>query len=68
MDAATIALTVLTGAIGLIFLGFLIWGWRSGQFYNIEEAKYQVFRERKPPEDGDITDSGRGEVNDHAEP
>jgi nitrogen fixation-related uncharacterized protein len=68
MDAATIALTVMTGFIGLVFLGFLIWGWRSGQFRNIEEAKYQVFWKQKPPEDGDITDSRRREAEDHAEP
>ena len=47
MDEATIALTVMTAAIGISFLGFLIWGIRSGQFHNIEEAKFQVFRKQK---------------------
>ena len=41
---ATIALTFMTGSLLIIFLGFLIWGIRSGQFKNIEEAKYQIFR------------------------
>jgi nitrogen fixation-related uncharacterized protein len=48
MDQATIALTAVTGVVGLVFLGFLIWGIRSGQFHNVEEAKYQVFRRQKP--------------------
>jgi nitrogen fixation-related uncharacterized protein len=47
MDEATIALTVMTGAVGIVFLGFLIWGIKSGQFHNVEEAKYQVFRKQK---------------------
>jgi cbb3-type cytochrome oxidase maturation protein len=66
MDAATIALTIMTGAIGLIFLGFLIWALKSGQFRNVEEAKYQVFREQKPPEDGDTADGQRREAQNHA--
>jgi cbb3-type cytochrome oxidase maturation protein len=67
MDAATIALTIMTGAIGLVFLGFLIWALKSGQFHNVEEAKYQVFRKQKPP-GGDTTNSRRKGVEDHAEP
>jgi cbb3-type cytochrome oxidase maturation protein len=44
MDEATIALTVMSLLIMLVFLGFLIWGMKSGQFRNTEEAKYQIFR------------------------
>ena len=58
MDAATIGLTVVTGAVGLVFLGFLIWGIKSGQFHNVEEAKYQVFREQKHAE----ADEGEGKA------
>ncbi len=43
MDEATIAQTIETALIFAIFLGFLIWGIRSGQFKNIEEAKYSMF-------------------------
>jgi nitrogen fixation-related uncharacterized protein len=43
MSEATIALTALTGGLFLTFLGFFMWGIRSGQFKNIEEAKYQLF-------------------------
>ena len=69
MDAATIALTVMTGAIGLIFLGFLIWALKSGQFRNVEEAKYQVFRGQKPSsEDGNNADSRERGEETHAEP
>ncbi|MGD8406800.1 MAG: cbb3-type cytochrome oxidase assembly protein [Anaerolineales bacterium] len=35
-------LVALTGVI------FLIWGWRNGQFKNIEEAKYKMLEEREP--------------------
>lgn len=44
-----VATIIMTVALALIFLGFLIWGIRSGQFKNVEETKYQVFR--KPPPD-----------------
>ena len=47
MDEATIALTVVTGVVGAIFLGFLIWGIKSGQFRRVEDTKYQVFREQE---------------------
>ena len=43
MSEATIALTAMTGLLLLSFLGFLIWGIKSGQFTNIEEAKYRIF-------------------------
>ena len=47
MDEATVALTVMTALIGMVFLGFLIWGIKTGQFHNVEEAKYQVLRDQK---------------------
>ena len=47
MGEATIALTVMTGMLLLSFLGFLIWGIRSGQFKDIEDAKYQIFRDNR---------------------
>ena len=47
MNEPTIALTVMTLVIFLVFLGFFIWGIKSGQFHNVEEAKYQVFRKQK---------------------
>ena len=36
------ALVALTGVI------FLLWGWKRGQFHNIEEAKYRMLEEREP--------------------
>jgi cbb3-type cytochrome oxidase maturation protein len=42
MSEATIALTVMTLLILVIFLGLLVWGIRSRQFHNIEEAKYRM--------------------------
>jgi nitrogen fixation-related uncharacterized protein len=47
MSEATIALTAMTALLLISFLGFLIWGIVSGQFKNIEEAKYQIFRNTK---------------------
>jgi nitrogen fixation-related uncharacterized protein len=69
MDAATIGLTVVTGAVGLVFLGFLVWGWRSGQFHNVEEAKYQVFRKQKPSakDTDNPAEDPRREAENHAE-
>jgi nitrogen fixation-related uncharacterized protein len=58
---ATVAMAVMTGSLIIIFVGLLIWGLKSGQFRNIEEAKYQVFRRpakqdgAQPPEEGDKT-------------
>jgi cbb3-type cytochrome oxidase maturation protein len=34
--------------VALTGLVFLVWGWRSGQFRDIEEAKYRMLEEREP--------------------
>jgi cbb3-type cytochrome oxidase maturation protein len=63
MNEGTIALTVMTGLLLISFLGFLIWGIRSGQFKNIEEAKYQVLRDKKnekPPGNSPPQNPGAG--------
>ena len=44
MDEGTIALTVMTGLILIVLAGLLVWGICSGQFKNVEDAKYQIFR------------------------
>ena len=53
MDEATLAQMILTLSIFSIFIGFFIWGWKSGQFKGIEEAKYQIFEDnsKKKPSD-----------------
>jgi|WetSurMetagenome_2_1015567.scaffolds.fasta_scaffold79423_2 hypothetical protein len=56
MSEASIALTAMTGILLVSFLGFLIWGIVSGQFKNIEEAKYQIFRNTKS---GNSNDTAR---------
>jgi len=43
VDVATLALSVVTGTVCLVLLGLLIWGLKTGQFSDVEEAKYQVF-------------------------
>jgi nitrogen fixation-related uncharacterized protein len=60
MDEGTIALTLMSGLIFLVFLGFLVWGIRSGQFKNVEEAKYQIFRNR--PENDQKSNSSEKKV------
>jgi nitrogen fixation-related uncharacterized protein len=36
--------------IFVVFTGvvFLVWAWRSGQFRNVEEAKYRMLEDREP--------------------
>jgi len=36
------AFVTLTGVV------FMIWGWKHGQFKNIEEAKYRMLEDREP--------------------
>jgi cbb3-type cytochrome oxidase maturation protein len=43
----TLAQTLLTLALLVIFAGFLIWGIRSGQFRDIEKPKYRIFDEEQ---------------------
>ena len=45
MNEATIAQTIMTVLVLAIFLGFLIWGIKSGQFKDVESAKYHMFDE-----------------------
>ena len=46
MTAAGWAQTLLSLSLVVIFLGFLIWGIRSGQFRNIEDPKYRMLDEK----------------------
>jgi nitrogen fixation-related uncharacterized protein len=36
------------GVAAAIGIAFLIWAWRTGQFKNIEEAKYRMLDDREP--------------------
>lgn len=44
MEEYQFAILVTTFLLFLIFLGFLIWGIRSGQFTDIESPKYRILR------------------------
>lgn len=46
MTAAGWAQAILSLSLVLVFLGFLIWGIRSGQFRDIEEPKYRMMDEK----------------------
>lgn len=34
--------------VALTGVAFLIWGWRTGQFRDIEEPKYRMLEDREP--------------------
>ena len=55
MSEATVALTVMTAAILLILLGFLVWAIRSGQFRDIEEAKHRMLGQPLQPDEQERT-------------
>ena len=57
MSEAAIAQTIVTASLLLIFGGLFIWGWKSGQFKDIEDIKYIIFRR---PADEDKKDDGKG--------
>ena len=41
-------------------VAFLIWAWRSGQFKNVEEAKYRMLEDREPEPWPDKTEKEKG--------
>jgi len=45
MNEATIAQTILSLSLFLIFGGFLVWGIRSKQFHDVEESKYRMLED-----------------------
>jgi cbb3-type cytochrome oxidase maturation protein len=34
--------------VALVALGLLIWGWRRGQFRDVEQPKYRMLQDREP--------------------
>ncbi len=32
----------------LVGIAFIVWGWRKGQFHNVEEAKYKMLEDNEP--------------------
>jgi cbb3-type cytochrome oxidase maturation protein len=47
MNEATIAQTIMTLFILVIFIGFLVWSIKSRQFHNVEEPKYRMLEDEK---------------------
>jgi nitrogen fixation-related uncharacterized protein len=41
-------------------IALLIWGWRTGQFKNIEEAKYRMLEDREPEPWPEKPQEGKG--------
>ncbi len=46
MTWLTILMLSMTIVMGLIFFGLFCWAVKDGQFENVEEAKYVMFREK----------------------
>jgi cbb3-type cytochrome oxidase maturation protein len=67
MDEATTALIVMSLLIFAIFLGFLIWGIKSRQFRNIEEAKYQLFKKPSKEDESRGNKNSPGEDDSHVD-
>jgi cbb3-type cytochrome oxidase maturation protein len=44
-------LLAMSIAMFIIFVGFFIWGIRSGQFKNVEEPKYRMLRDNRDDQD-----------------
>jgi len=47
MKDSEMAIVIMNVVMILIFLGFLLWGIKSGQFKDIEEAKYSMLGEEE---------------------
>jgi cbb3-type cytochrome oxidase maturation protein len=59
MNEATVAQTVMTLLILVIFLGLLIWGIKSRQFHDVEDAKYRMLDDRNDINEEKVIDSSK---------
>jgi cbb3-type cytochrome oxidase maturation protein len=59
MNEATVAQTVMTLLILVIFLGLLIWGIKSRQFHDVEDAKYRMLDDRNDINEEKVIDSSQ---------
>jgi cbb3-type cytochrome oxidase maturation protein len=64
MNEATIAQTIMTLLILFIFIGFLVWGIKSGQFHNVEDPKFRIFGKHRHDQDEKQGQSDKGERDD----
>jgi cbb3-type cytochrome oxidase maturation protein len=64
MNEATIAQTIMTLLILFIFIGFLVWGIKSGQFHNVEEPKFRIFGKQSKDQNEKSEPSDKGERDD----
>jgi cbb3-type cytochrome oxidase maturation protein len=64
MNEATIAQTIMTLLILLIFVGFFVWGIKSGQFHNVEEPKFRIFGKQSKDQTEKRGQSDKGERDD----
>jgi nitrogen fixation-related uncharacterized protein len=58
MNEATAAQTIMTLLILAIFIGFLVWGIRSKQFRDVEDAKYKMLEDEKTGAENEADASG----------
>ena len=46
-----LGLWVVVGWMAFVMMtgiAFIVWGWRSGQFHHVEDAKYRMLEDRDP--------------------
>lgn len=55
-----VALTIVAVLLVAVWLAFLVWGRLSGQFDDVEEARYRVFEDDVPARPG----GGTGAANE----
>lgn len=55
MDPTTLAIVITSFGIFAVFAGMFIWGVKTGQFKDVEEAKYRIFEQE------DFEDEKKGE-------
>ena len=51
VSEAVIAITIMSLFVFFTFLWFFVWGIKTGQFRDIEEAKYRIFELPCMPEE-----------------
>jgi cbb3-type cytochrome oxidase maturation protein len=61
MNEATIAQTALTLLILVIFIGLLVWGIKSRQFHNVEDAKYRMLENEDAEDNKETLEDNRQE-------
>jgi cbb3-type cytochrome oxidase maturation protein len=58
-------LLAMSIAMFVIFVGFFIWGIKSGQFKNIEEPKYRMLRDNRDDKEAESRQKKKENTKDN---